>query len=66
MGINNTPKPSVGTFNNTAKVSTQVTWDTNTTTWNTETRTWNQMASFFNNTAKPSAGTFNNTPKPSA
>lgn len=64
MAINNTPKPT-GSVNNTAKVSTQVTWDSNTNTWNTETRTWDQMYSALNNTAKVT-GTVNNTPKPSA
>jgi len=62
MAIDNTAKPSVGTFNNTAKAFTTETWATITTTWASETRTWLATISLMQNTTKVSPS-MNNTPR---
>ena len=64
MALTNTAKPSAANITNTARVTIEETWATNTTTWATETRTWAQMRSKITNSSRPSAPSMTNTPKP--
>lgn len=58
----NTPKPSAPSLVNSARVSHEETWSSNTTTWATETRTWDEMGSKMSNTSRVSSSMIN-TPK---
>jgi len=62
MAITNTAKTS-SSLVNTAKISNEEIWGSNTTTWGTETRSWGDMGSKINNTARQSSS-ITNTSKP--